>query len=65
MFTFILISLILLPVASLPLALTLFSSAELDEMGIHLENINETFCEEPSLPSDPITIQMRVVCGNS
>ncbi|MFT3891060.1 MAG: hypothetical protein QM730_05450 [Anaerolineales bacterium] len=41
MFTFILISLILLPVASLPLALTYFSSTELDEMGICMENIDE------------------------
>ena len=64
MFTLTMIVLIL-PVVFLPLALTFFSSAELDEMGICLENMDGVSCEEQNLQPESILINMAVACGNS
>ena len=64
MFTLMIIVLIL-PVVFLPLALTFFSSTELDEMGVCLKNREEISREEQTLQSEPILINMAVACGNS
>ena len=65
MFTFILVTLFLLPVASLPLGLTFFSSNELDEMGVCLENMDGLSYEEQALRSESLLMNMAVACGNS
>jgi|GEM_PF-4689397 len=66
MFTLIIILLILLPVTFLPLAMdTFFSSSELNEMGICLENTEVTQPECPFLQSNPIAAKMPLACGSS
>ncbi len=64
MFTLMIIVLIL-PVVFLPLALTFFSSTELEEMGVCLENRDGISCEEQTLQSEPILVNLAVACGNS
>ena len=64
MFTFILVIVILLPIAALPSVLTFFSPAELNEMGICLENAGGVQYEKTYPQEEPIIIQMSVACGN-
>ena len=64
MFTLMIIVLIL-PVVFLPLALTFFSSTELEEMGVCLENRDGISYEQQTLQSEPILVNLAVACGNS
>ena len=62
----IIILILLLPVTILPLVLkTSFSSNELKEMGVFLENPVTTSSDEHICQQKHISPKMQVICGNS
>lgn len=66
MFIAVTIFILLLPVAILPLALkTFFTSSELNEMGVSLENPSAQPLSEDVCPSTLNLPKVQVVCGNS
>lgn len=66
MFISIIILILLLPVVILPLVLkTSFSSNELNEMGIYLENPAITPSDKRTCQQKRTASNMQVICGNS
>jgi hypothetical protein len=62
----IIILILLTPVAILPLVLrTSFSSNELQEMGVYLENPTITPSDDHICQQKHMTPKMQVACGNS
>ena len=65
MFTLILFLLILLPVTFLPLAMDRFSSSELNEMGVCLDETEMAQPECPFLQSNSGSAKLILACGHS
>lgn len=66
MFIGIVILILLLPVTVLSLTIeTSFSSNELQEMGVYLENPAMTLSDDHICPSHHVAPKMQAACGNA
>jgi hypothetical protein len=66
MFILIIILILFVPAAFLPMTLeTFFSSNELSEMGVCLENIDASISDHQGIQSNAVAPKMTVACGNA